>query len=190
MKRHTETVAGPLLAALTALVLSACGSSGQPVGAQGPSGAQGTPTVLPIRSNPIHNGSTARGLSISKVLVENNISPTTGKAAPDHIEVTLKNSTNKPVGNLGLYYKVSDPRTGDTEGYFTKLTGVSIAAGGSSTVHFDNMPGRGHFPDNKYSLYRTDKNALVINVEASTPGLKPASFTVHKDSGGAEAGVE
>lgn len=194
MNQRPRIIAVPALAVTAALLLSACGANKSPAttaGSSAPTSAQtSAQTVLPIKSNPISNSSTAKGLTIPKVLVENNISPTTGKAATDHIEVALKNVSSKPLTGLGLYYKVTDSTTKDTEGYFTKLTGVTIAPGATSTVHFDNLPGAGHFPDNKYGLYRTDKNALVIEVTASAPGAKPATFTVKKDSGGAEAGVE
>ena len=57
-------------------------------------------------------------------------------------------------------------------------------------MHFDNTGKTDHYPVNKYSLYYNDKNALVVDVAASSPTVKVATFTVNKDAGGAEAGVE
>lgn len=193
----------PLIAAglAAAAIASGCGGSSTSTPSSGGSGAAapaaGAPAasgsgkaVLPVAKNPIANTSTAPGLTITKALVENNVDPATGKGAEDHLEVTMKNATAKPMSRLEIYYRISDPSKKASEGYYTKLDGVTIAPGASTVVHFDPTGKPGHFPVNKYSLYYTDKNALVIDVTASATGVKPATFTVKKDAGGAEAGVE
>jgi hypothetical protein len=152
--------------------------------------ASGTSQVLPVASNPISNTSTAAGLTITKVLVENNVSAETGKAVGDHLEIALKNTTSKPLDRIAIYYKITDKAKGATEGYYSQLTGATIAPGATRGFHFDNTGAAYHYPVNKYSLYYTDKNKLRIDVTASSPNVKVATFTANKDAGGAEAGVE
>ena len=81
----------------------------------------GTGQILPLAKNPISNNSTAPGLTITKVLVENNISPDTGKAVSDHLEIALKNTSTKPLDHIAIYYTFSDKATATTEGYYAKL---------------------------------------------------------------------
>lgn len=182
---------------LTVAAVAGCGGGGPSAsgGSTAPSSVTTTPqasgsAVLPVPKNPIVNGSTAPGLTITKVLVENNVSPDTGKGVADHLEISLKNSSAKALDQLVVYYAISDPKTGATEGYYTELAGLTIAPGSTAVVNFDDTGAAGHYPVNKYSLYYTDKNALVVDVTASAAGLKPATFSVKKDAGGAEAGVE
>jgi hypothetical protein len=127
---------------------------------------------------------------VTKALVENNVSPANGKVVDDHLEVALKNTGAKPLDQLSVYYKITDPKKKVSEGYFAKLDGFTIKPGETRVVHFDNTGVKDHYPVNKYSLYYTDKNALVVDVMASSPTAKPATFVVKKDSAGAEAGVE
>lgn len=153
------------------------------------SAAAGT-QVLPVASNPITNTATAPGLTIAKVLVENNLVAGTKKAADDHLEIVLTNTSATPLDQVSIYYAITDPKTKASEGYFTELSGFVIDPAGSRTVHFDNTGAADHYPVNKYSLYYTSKNALVIDITASAAGVKPATFTIKKDAGGAEGGVE
>ena len=152
--------------------------------------AAGTDVVLPVATNPISNTSTATGLTITKTLVENNVSADTGKAVDDHLEIALENTSTKPLDRLEVYYTITDKAKGATEAYYTRLAGLTIAPGATRIVHFDNTGATDHYPVNKYSLYYTDKNALIVHVTASSPNVKLATFTVKKDAGGAEAGVE
>jgi len=202
--KHSRRTVAPALAlvaiALTVAAASGCGGSGSSSASSTPAPTTTAPTntsssgsnaqVLPVAKNPISNTSTAAGLTITKVLVENNVSPDTGKAVDDHLEIALKNTSTKPLDNVAIYYKITDKAKGATEGYYTKLNGLTIDPGTTSVVHFDNTGVAYHYPVNKYSLYYTDKNALVIDVTASSPTVKVATFTVKKDAGGAEAGVE
>lgn len=204
MKYSRRTIAPALALAAVALtvgVASGCGGSGSSSASSTPTdtttpttttstSSSGSAQVLPVAKNPISNSATAAGLTITKVLVENNVSSETGKAVDDHLEIALKNTSAKPLDNVAIYYKVTDPAKGASEGYYTKLDGVTIPPGATRVVHFDNTGVAYHYPVNKYSLYYTDKNKLRIDVTASSPSVKVATFSVNKDAGGAEAGVE
>ena len=142
--------------------------------------------VLPVASNPIDNTATAPGLVIDEVLVENNIDAS-GAAAPDHLEIHLSNTTADDLTGIEIYYTFTDTATGDTEGYYTQLPAdVTIPAGGTSVVHFDDTGAPGHFPVNQFSLYATSTNALDVEVVVSAQGVAPQTATVQKDAGGAE----
>ncbi len=189
----TKALALGALALTLAALASGCGGGGASSASSAPTSATpaaATGRVLPVTRNPISNASTAPGLTITKALVENNVSPDTGKAVDDHLEIALRNTSSKPLDRIGVYYKITDPAKGMSEGYFTKLDGFTIDPEASRVVHFDPTGATDHYPVNKYSLYYTDKNALVVDVMASSPNVKPATFTVKKDAGGAEAGVE
>lgn len=183
-----------LVAGLSVAVLAGCGGGSSPTadtGGRSPTATSATgAAVLPVPTNPISNTATAPGLTIARALVENNVDPATGKAVGDHLEVALKNTSGSPLTDLEIYYRVTDPAKNVAEGYYSRLAGISIAPGQARTIHFDNTTGPDHFPVNRYGLFYSDKNALVVDVTASAPGVKPATFTVRKDAGGAEAGVE
>lgn len=186
-------VAALLAAGLVTAVVAGCGggSSSQNNGATPTAGASASgQQVLPVAQNPITNAATAPGLTITKALVENNVSPTTGKAVDDHLEVALKNTSSKPLDQVEIYYKITDPSKNVSEGYHAKLAGFTIDPGATRVAHFDSTGETDSFPVNKYSLYYTDKNALVVDITASAKDVKPATFSVKKDAGGAEAGVE
>ena len=196
--KYSRGTTAPALAlaaiALTVAVASGCGGSGSSSASSTPAPtatpSSGGGQVLPVAKNPISNASTAAGLTITKVLVENNVAADTGKAVDDHLEIALKNTSAKPLDQIAIYYTIADKAKGATESYYTKLNGLTIAPGATSVVHFDNTGVAYHYPVNKYSLYYTDKSKLRIDVMASSPNVKVASFTVNKDAGGAEAGVE
>jgi hypothetical protein len=193
----TKTLA---LVAAVAAVAAGCGgeaTSGSPGGSDAAqaSGASASAKaqnkrVLPVPRNPISNQATAPGLTITKALVENNVSPTTGRDVPDHLEVALKNTSAKPLDDLEIYYRISDRTKGLAEGYHVKLNGFVIRPGATRVAHFDNTGGKDHFPVNRYSLYYVDKNELVVDVMASSNGVEPATFRVKKDAASAEEGVE
>jgi hypothetical protein len=188
-----------VLAALaigTAVVLaSGCGGSKTaanpttPATSTSPAATTAPPTstsVLPVAKNPISNTTKPAGLAITKVLVENNVSPATNQVVADHLEISLKNTSAKPLSQIEVYYKITDPKKTVSEGYYTKLDGFTIAPGASRVAHFDQTAGKDHYPVNKYSLYYTDKNALVVDVMAGAPGVQPVTSTVKKDAGGPE----
>lgn len=142
-----------------------------------------TPTVLPVKANPIQNTSTQAGLSVTNAQVENNTDPATGAAVNDRIQFTIQNSSSQPAQNLEVYYTMTDAKTKQSESYYQKLDGVTIEPGKSTTVFFDNGTGTGHYPDNKYSIYHTSQNAVDFSIEVSATGLKPATAQAQKGSG-------
>lgn len=195
IKRQTVRRVLPLatIGVVAVALASGCGGGGSSASSGGPASTASSSAsgrVLPVPRNPISNTSQAPGLTITKALVENNVSPETGKGVSDHLEIALKNTSTKPLDQMGVYFKITDPTKKVSEGYYTKLAGFTIEPGTTRVAHFDQTGAKDHFPVNKYSLYYTDKNALVVDVMASSPSVKPATFTVKKDSGGAEAGVE
>lgn len=181
----------------TGLTLAGCGSSGTASSAQagsstsaGPAtaggSASGSGTVLPVTSNPIVNTSTDPVLKITKIAVQDNVDPATGKAIGDRLQLTLQNTGSTPLTGLEVYYEMTDKKTGQKEAYYQKLDGLQIAAGKDSTVFFDGKTGAGHYPENKFSLYRSSKNKVDVTVEVSAPGAKIATATATKDAGSGE----
>lgn len=135
--------------------------------------------------NPIINTATTSGLTISSGIVENNVDAQ-GKVTNDHLEITLKNTTQEDMGIFEVYYKIIDLVTAKNEGYYKKLTGFTLKAGESKSVHFDGMNEINHFGVNKDGLYFTSKNKLQFDIQVSTPGFQIAHIQILKDAGGAE----
>lgn len=179
------------IAALTlGVVATVAGCSTTPA-ASGTAPMAGTATqasvqVLPVTTNPISNTSTAPGLALTSVAVENNTDPATGAALTDRLQFTIQNSTSNPVTNLEVFYTMKDATTGASESYYQALTGLTIAPNSSATVNFDNGSGVGHYPENKFSLYRSSANQVDFTVEVSAPGLKVATGTASKSPGTGE----
>ncbi|HVL23256.1 MAG TPA: hypothetical protein VM450_04180 [Thermomicrobiales bacterium] len=142
--------------------------------------------VLPVPANPIVNTSTAPGLKIDKVLVEDNVDPATGKDAADHLEIALSNESDQELSGFEVYYEITDLTTDAKEGYCTPLEGFTIPAGEQRTVHFDNTGATDHYPDNEFSLYHASKNEMQFDIMVSASGVAPQTATVHKDAGGDE----
>lgn len=165
-----------------ALVVAGCGSSGTANKSK-----KSAARVLPVTANPIDNNSTASGLEIPSVLVENNVNPATGKDAADHLEIELKNTSANTLDGFEVYYTFTDKKSKDAESYYTKLDATfTIAPGATRIVHFDDSNAKDHYPDNQFSLYHASKNAQDVTVEVSARGVQPQSMTVKKDAGGAE----
>lgn len=144
--------------------------------------------VLPAETNPILNNSTADGLTIDSVLVENNVDSETGKTADDHLEMALSNTSTTTLTNIEIFYTFTNPRSGLTESYFTKLPSTfSIPPGGTRIAHFDDSGRPDHFAVNKFSLYYTDIEQLNVTVTVSAPNFKIQTTDLTKDAGGAEA---
>lgn len=187
-----------LALAVGAAVLAACGgattssttttppATNAPADSSPAAPALSDGNVLPVASNPINNAATEVLFAIDEVLVENNVDPTTGKAADDHLEIAVTNTGTAELTGIEVYYTITDP-TGDIESYYTKLPdSFTVAAGASRTIHFDNSGAPDHFPDNPYSLYHTSLNGLDVTVEVSAQGAAPQTATVQKDPGGDE----
>lgn len=181
--KPTQTLSA--LLATIALVAAGCGGGSSSDTSAG-STTKNASQVLPAQANPIHNASRAPGLRIDSVLVENNVDPATKKDAADHLEIQLEDTGDRPLQGLEIYYEFTDRKTGDHEGYHTKLDGLSIAPGTKSTVHFDDTGAPGHYPDNAYSLYHSSTNALDVKVTVSAKGAAVQTKSVKKDPGGDE----
>ncbi len=142
--------------------------------------------VVPgLYKNTIVNTATQPGFTISDVKVENN-TDASGKVINDHLELTLKNTSGKDLSDFEVYYLITDTATGTKEGYNKKLTGFTLKNGETTSIHFDNTQGAGHFSANKDSLYYKSTNKLTFDVSVSTPGFKIETAQVTKDAGGAE----
>ena len=145
-----------------------------------------TSQVLPVDSNPIVNTSTKPGIEITKADVEDNEDPVTKKAINDKLQLTINNTGSKEVSNAEIFYVMKDTKTSKVENYYQKLDGLIIPAGASKTIFFDNETGPLHFPENKYSLYRTSTNEVTFTIEISAPGYKTAAASAVKAEGTGE----
>jgi len=152
--------------------------------------AKSAVTVLPVAKNPIVNDATAEGLKITSAMVENNVDPVTKKDISDRLQIGVKNTSGETLSDMQLFYQMTDSVTKKSEGYYQKLTGLSLNAGETKTVYFDTDSGTGHYPENIYSLYRTSANEVVISIEISAVGFKPAMGEVKKAKGTGEKAGE
>lgn len=178
---------GAAVSSTTTTPPAASAPANAPAGSAPAAPATAGDNVLPVTSNPITNTATDMLLAIDEVLVENNVDPATGKAADDHLEIAVANTGTTDLTGFEVYYTITDPTTGDTENYYTKLPdSFSVAPGASRVIHFDNTSAPDHFPDNAYSLYHTSLNGLDVTVEVSAQGAAPQTATVQKDPGGDE----
>jgi hypothetical protein len=155
-----------------------------------PGSAQGAAQVLPVAQNPIVNAATKDGLQITSAVVENNVDPVTKKDLSDRLQIAVKNTSTDTLSDLEIFYQMTDTTTKKTEGYYQKLTGFSLAPGAEGTVYFDTETGAGHYPENTYSLYRTSPNEVVISIEVSAAGYKPAMGEAVKAVGTGEKAGE
>ncbi|WP_062461778.1 hypothetical protein [Demequina soli] len=188
---------GPIAAVTVALagaaLLAGCSSptTASSPAASGASGAAGGATagtasgVLPVASDPITDTATTPGLTVTKVLAEDN-TDASGAAIADCLQVTISNSSAQDATGLEMYYTMTDTTTHASESYYQALDGVTIPAGGSATVWFDGGSGTGHYPENRYSIYRSSKNEVDFTVEVAATGLRAATGTGKKSTGNGE----
>ena len=154
-----------------------------------PAGSRSTsgPAVLPVTKNPITNTGTKTGLAISETMVENNVDKASGKEVSDRLQFTIKNSSAEQITGVEVYYTMTETPTGKTESYYQKLEGLAVAPNQEATVYFDNESGEGHYPENKFSIYRTSPNEVKFAIEAGAPGFAAARGTAVKEEGLEEA---
>ena len=107
-------------------------------------------------------------------------------AAEDHLEITLKNTGTQALDQLELYYTVEDTVAGLKEAYYQPLTGVSLAAGEETTLHFDNGTDPGHFLCNFNGIYGTSENGPTFTLTLHDGQNTFTTFTIVKDTGAAE----
>lgn len=131
--------------------------------------------------NPIQEKSTTPlPITITDARVEDN-------AAADHLEITMKNIGSSDLSGFDIYFTITDHATGAAEAYYVVLTGLTVPAGGSATVHFDNdTTQNNHYYGNMNGLYGTSANGLTFDVQLHAAGYQPISFTVEKAQGTAE----
>ena len=116
-------------------------------------------------------------VSVEDIRVEDN-------ATDDHLEMTIKNTGSTVLENFDIFYTITDKLDNTTESYYFKLDGLSLAAGETKTIHFDNLIDQsGHYYGNPYGLYGTSANGLVFNIELHSMGYKVMTMTVEKDQG-------
>ena len=150
------------------------------------SGAGGASALLPVTTNPIHNTSTARGLSIVTAIAENNVDPSTKQPIADRLQVTLKNSSSSTLTGFEIFYTMTDAVTHASESYYLPLTGLTLAAGATTDVYFDNQPGPQHYAENTYSIYRSSQNKVDFAIEVSAQGAAVAKGRAVKGAGTGE----
>lgn len=131
--------------------------------------------------NPIQETSTTLlPITITDARVEDN-------ATADHLEITMKNTSSSDLSGFDVCFTITDHVTGAMEAYYVVLTGLTIPAGTSATVHFDNDTTQAnHYYGNMNGLYGTSANGLTFDVQLHATGYQPISFTVEKAQGTAE----
>lgn len=124
---------------------------------------------------------TALPIEIKDARVEDN-------ATADHLEITVVNKGKEDLSNFDIYYTITDKvDTGKVEGYYQKLDALTIKAGETITLHFDNdLSQPGHYYGNMNGLYGTAVNGLTFSVQLHSKGYQPAAFNVEKAKGTAE----
>jgi len=131
------------------------------------------------------------GFKIDSVIVENNFDPVAKTDADDHLEIAVQNSSHETIGNLSVYFTITDLTTQEVQSYFVPLTELSLAPGTITPIHIDVSAAPGHFGANPYSLLYTSENERHIEVMVRADGYQSVTAGVKKDAGGAEtAGAE
>lgn len=108
-------------------------------------------------------------------------------ATADHLEITLTNTGNTTLDNFDIYYTITDKVDKTQESYYQVLNGLSLNAGETKTIHFDNqVKEAGHYYGNMNGLYGTSKNGLAFDIRLHAKGFQPMAFQVEKAKGTAE----
>ena len=134
-----------------------------------------------MAENPIAETSTvALPIKITDARVEDN-------QTADHLEITIRNTGTETLGSFDVYFTIADKQNAAQEGYYVKLDGLTIAAGESATIHFDNdVTTPNHYYGNMNGLYGTSANGLVFDITLHANGYTPLNFSVEKAEGTAE----
>lgn len=119
-------------------------------------------------------------VTVKDARVEDNVN------ASDHLEITLTNTGNADLKDFDIYYSVTDSVTKKMEGYYLKLTGFTLEAGATKTLHFDNKQGDLHYTGNFNGIYGTSKNEVLFQGQIHVAGFAPLDFTTKKSKGTAE----
>jgi len=142
--------------------------------------------LIPVTKNPIVNKSLTAGIIIASAMVQDNVDPITKKAIPDRLMLKVVNKSSKQATGFEIFYTMRDSFTKANESYYQKLTGFNIKAGAASYLYFDNLAGAGHFPENKFSIYRSSANEVKFSIILSAKGFKVATGSAVKDKGTGE----
>ncbi len=145
--------------------------------------ADKNPTLI---DKPFVKSTGANDFSIEKILVENNVDPSTNKGAPDHLEVFLKNNSQQVIKDFSIYYEYNDLVDKSKQSYEMPLTGFVLDAGQTKSANIDISGKPGHFRANPNSSYYQSINPKNIKVVVSAPGHQAQEASVKKDKGGAE----
>lgn len=123
---------------------------------------------------------------ITNVIVENNYDQLTKKDAPDHLEITLKNTGQKDISNFTVYYTITDVNTTQKESYLIPLLGFKLTNGQENTIHINTRETTGHYRLNPNGMYFTSKDQLQVDVVVNAPGYQAQKVSIKKDAAGEE----
>ena len=137
--------------------------------------------------NPISETSTTAGFTINSILVENNVDAN-NRGVPDHLELSVTNTGAADLTNFDMYYTITDLTTNEVQRFYSTLSGFTLAAGETKSLHFDNAKQPNHFSTNPNSMYYLDHNQLRVDVILHAAGYAPQTATVKKDAGVEGAG--
>lgn len=131
--------------------------------------------------NPIKETNTALlPVKIKDIRVQDNVNAT------DHLEIALTNTGKVDLKNFDCYFTVVDTVTKAKEGYYVKLTGFTLEAGATKTLHFDNKTAQLHYNGNMNGIYGTSKNEVTFSGEIHSKDYAPMNFSAVKAKGTAE----
>jgi hypothetical protein len=142
--------------------------------------------TIPVTKNPIVNTSTKIGFTIVTAQVQDNTDPKSGKPIPDRLALKVRNTSAKAISAFEIYYTMINQITKASESYYQKLTNFSIPKKSIGYIAFDNTKNFGHFPENKYSIYRNSTNEVKFTIELSAKGFKPQMAVAIKAKGTTE----
>ena len=134
-----------------------------------------------VADNPISKTSTLiLTVTVKDARVEDN-------ASADHLEISLTNNSDKTIDNFEVYYTITDKKNKTQESYYQPLNNLTIKAGETITVHFDNQVNdANHYYMNMNGLYGNSSNGLVFDVTIHANGYQNMTLTVEKSEGTAE----
>jgi hypothetical protein len=137
--------------------------------------------------NPIQENSMATGFTIDAIAVENNVDAS-GAGVPDHLELTVSNTTGNDISGFDIYYTLTDTVTGTVQSFYQSLPDLVLAANETAHLHFDTTSNPDHFRADPNSMFYTGQHALTVNVVLHANGFAPQMVSVGKDDPSAEAG--
>ena len=143
-------------------------------------------TAPTMATNPQTPGGPAAPFTLAEVLVENNYDPVAKAAAPDHLELLVRNTGATDLTGFTIYVSILNVDTAAIESWTRALDGFSVPAGAEARLHFDDGTLAGHFRANPNSIYVTTEAAKTFTVSLQAPGYAPVSVDIAKDAGGAE----